>query len=197
MSRTRLACLALLCALVAQSAFAAPILTVTPDGLSGGNRQWLVDIAPDPSLFSGGPPPGGALAVELAFAIDDAELLGIDVNTTVWDAENNGNNPFTGTITEGLWLDMIDDEAFGAFGSVILTSAEAVRLFTIETSADTPASVRYGTAASGDPVLGARIAQAGQNFDGYTGTATVPEPASSATVVIAALSVLCVTRTCR
>jgi hypothetical protein len=196
MSRTKLACLALLCALAAQSSFAAPILTVKPNGLSGGNRQWLVEITPDESLFSDNPPQGfgGSVAVELAFAVDDAELLGVDVNTSAWDTETSGDNPFTGTETDGLWLDLIEDHTFGAFGSIYFTSGDPVRLFTIETSADIPASVRFGTAASGDPVLGARIAQAGENFDGYTGTATVPEPATALTVLVAALSVLCVPR---
>lgn len=190
MSVQKVACIALFCALLAQSTQAAPILSVTPNGLSGGNRQWLVNVAPDPALFGGGPPPGGSMAVELAFAVDDAELLSVDVNTAAWDFENPGNNPFTGTVTDGLWLDLIGDRTFGAFGSIFFTSGDPVRLFTIETSASVPASVRYGVAASGDNSLGARIAQAGQNFDGYTGVATVPEPAAVTLVVLAALSIV-------
>ncbi len=152
--------------------------------------KWLVEVAPDASLFSNNPPNGvgGSMAVELAFAIDDAELMGVDVNTAAWDFENPGNNPFTGTVTDGLWLDLIGDRTFGAFGSVFFTSSDPVRLFTIETSTDVPASIRYGVAASGHPVNGARIAQAGQNFDGYTGVATVPEPATAILAALAALA---------
>jgi hypothetical protein len=128
--------------------------------------------------------------VELAFAVDVAELLGVDVNTAVWDTENPGNNPFTGTVTDGLWLDLIGDRTFGAFGSVVFTTPGPKRLFTINTSAELDVAVRYGTAASGSPTLGARIAQFGQNFDGYTGTAVIPEPASATLVLMAALALL-------
>lgn len=192
MSRNCLTCLALLCALGAQPAFAAPILTVTPGPLSGGNRPWYVDITPDGSLFSNNPPNGvgGSMAVELAFAVDVAELLNVNVNSAAWDLENPANNPFTGTVTEGLWLDTIGDRAFGAFGSVYFTSATPQRLFTINTSAELSAAVRYGTAASGSATLGARIAQAGQNFDGYTGTAVVPEPATALLALVCAASTL-------
>jgi hypothetical protein len=186
-----MACFALLCALVAHSSLAAPILSVTPHGLDGGNRQWRVEVAPDASLFSNNPPNGfgGSMAVELAFAIDDAELMGVDVNTAAWDFETPGNNPFTGTVTDGLWLDLIGDRTFGAFGSIYFNSGDPVRLFTIETSTDVPASIRYGVAASGHPVNGARIAQAGQNFDGYTGVATVPEPATAMMAALAAIAI--------
>lgn len=188
MSRNRLACLALCCALFAQVAFAAPILTVTPGPLSGGNRPWYVDVTPDASLFTNNPPNGvgGSMAVELAFAVDVAELLSVSVNTTAWDLKTGGNNPFTGTVTDGLWLDTIGDRAFGAFGSIYFTSGNPVRLFTIETSAELSAAVRYGSAASGSGTLGARIAQAGQNFDGYTGTAVVPEPATALLCLVSA-----------
>jgi hypothetical protein len=180
MSRNLLACLALCCVFVAQVSFAAPILTVSPGPLSGGNRPWYVDITPDAGLLP------GSMAVELAFAVDVAELLGVDVNAVAWDHENPGHNPFTGTITDGLWLDLIGDRTFGAFGSVVFNSPGPKRLFTINTSADLSAAVRFGTAASGDPVRGARIAYGGQNFDGYTGTATVPEPATVLLAVVCA-----------
>jgi hypothetical protein len=122
--------------------------------------------------------------VELAFAVDDADLLGVDVNTVAWDMANPGNNPLTGTVTDGLWLDLIGDRTFGAFGSIVFSSIDPVELFTIRTSADFPQTIRYGSAASGSPTLGARIAQHGTNFDGYTGSVTaVPEPASIALAV--------------
>jgi hypothetical protein len=180
MSRNLLACLALCCAFVAQVSFAAPILTVTPGPESGGSRPWYVDVTPEPSFLP------GSMAVELAFAVDVAELLDVDVDAANWDFENPGHNPFTGTITDGLWLDLIGDRTFGAFGSIVFNSPGPKRLFTINTSAELNAAVRFGTAASGDPVRGARIAQFGQNFDGYTGTATVPEPATALLAVVCA-----------
>jgi hypothetical protein len=172
--------ISLLCALFAHVVQAQPVLSVVPS-VSGSNIDWHVLIAPDPDLFgpTGNPPDvlGGSMAVELAFAIDDAELLGVDVNTVAWDASNFGNNPFTGTPTEGLWLDLIGDRTFGAFGSVIFTSGDPVEIFNIMTDG-IPATLRWGTAASGDGVLGARIAQGGENYDGYTGSLTVPEPSA-------------------
>ncbi len=182
-----LAVLVLCCAIFAQAAQAAPVLSVTPTGDNGmGNRAWLVEVTPDPALVAGG---SGSMAVELAFAVDDTDLLGVDVNTAAWDHENPGNNPFTGTVTDGLWLDLIADQTFGAFGSIDFATADPVELFTIETAGLGLATVRYGTAASGDPALGARIAQGAQNFDGYTGSVTVPEP-TSGVLIVAGLAML-------
>jgi len=56
-----------------------------------------------------------------------------------------------------------------------------VDLFHIETAGLGLTTLRYGVAASGHPSHGARIAQTvdgvSQNFDGHTGSITVPEPA--------------------
>jgi hypothetical protein len=182
MSVNKLACIALLCALTAHEAQAAPVLSVTPLGLNGSsNRDWAVDIAPDPAFLP------GSMAVELAFAIDDTELLGVDVNTLAWDHENPGSNPFTGTVTDGLWLDLIGDRTFGAFGSVVFNAPGPVRLFTIETLGGGDTTIRYGTAASGDANKGNIIAQFGEIFR-YSGSATVPEPATTALVAMAVVA---------
>lgn len=186
----RTAVFAILILLLGSTAVAAPLLTVTPNGLdSGGHRLWLVDVAPDPALFSDTVEGfGGSMAVELAFAIDHTDLLGVDVNTTAWVSENPGNNPFTGTVTDGLWLDLIGHRTFGAFGSVIFTSDDPVRLFTIKTEGSGLTTIRYGSEASGDPILGARIAQGGMNFDGYSGSVTIPEPATLTWIVVGAMT---------
>jgi hypothetical protein len=175
------ACIAMLCILLTQSAQAAPGLSVTDMGVDVDNNQnWLVEVTPDS--------PPSSIAVELAFAIDDAELLDVDVNAAAWDHEGVGMNPFTGDYTFGLWLDLIGDRTFGAYGSIVFSSTDPVELFTIKTSADFPQTIRYGTAASGSPTLGARIAQHGTNYDGYTGSVTaVPEPAS----IVLAVAGLC------
>jgi hypothetical protein len=167
---------ALLCALVAQVAQAAPDLQVFPLGLNGSNnREWAVDIALDPI---GGPT---SVAVELAFAIDHTDLVGVAVNTAIWEAENPGNNPFTGTVTNGLWLDLIGDRTFGAFGSAIIATFDPTRLFTIETLGSGLTTVRYGVAASGSD-LGSIIATV-DVYSGYTGSVTVPEPASGLSAI--------------
>jgi hypothetical protein len=169
-----IATFAALGALGAHIAHAAPSISVAPIGFSiEGNRVWNFQIVPDPDL--------GPLAVELAFAIDHTDLVGVDVNTSVWDTENPGNNPFTGTETTGLWVDLIGDRTFGAFGSIVLTEPGPVELFHIETAGSGLTTLRWGVAASGHPSRGARIAQevdgVAQNFDGHTGSITVPEPA--------------------
>jgi hypothetical protein len=46
-----------------------------------------------------------------------------------------------------------------------------------------PTTIRFGTAASGHFTRGARIAQGISNFDGITGSVTVPEPATIYLVV--------------
>ena len=71
MTFKQLLCISFFCALMVHAVHAQPVLSVSPN-VSGGNIDWHVFIAPDPSLF-GGMPPGGSMAVELAFAIDDAE----------------------------------------------------------------------------------------------------------------------------
>jgi hypothetical protein len=184
MSAKKVVFLTLCCALAAQAVDASPILTVAPSGISGGNRLWAVNISPDASLF-GGSPPGGSLAVELAFSVDDpVDLLGV-VNATpaIWDTATPGNNPFTNTITTGLYVNLINDQTFGAFGSTFLTSPSPVQLFTITTMGTGSTTLRYGTAASGTSAKGNIIAQAGQTFT-YTGVVSVPEPATFALAII-------------
>lgn len=173
-------CTALFCflGLFVPAARSAPILTVAPLGLNASNnRDWAVDITPDPNLLP------SSLAVELAFAVDQSELLDVDVNTAVWDTETIGFNPFTNDLTEGLWLDLIGDRTFGAFGSIVLASADPVRLFTIETQGSGLTTIRYGMAASGSN-LGSIIAQGEEQFEDYTGSVTVPEPATFALAIV-------------
>jgi hypothetical protein len=187
-----LVCVALFGALSLSTASAAPILTVTPDGLTAGNRNWLVDISPDPSLFSGSPP-GGSLAAELAFAFDaPTTLLSVVVADPVaWPNPNPGNNPYTGTVTVGTYVDLVNSRTFDAYGSSFFTSSAPTHFLKITTAGSGPATLRYGVATSGNLSKGARIAQAGQNFDGYTGVVSlVPEPATCTMAFVGAAGVL-------
>jgi hypothetical protein len=170
MTTKHLACAAILCVFLIQAAHAQqPDLLVTcADVDEDGYHNWLVEVKPNVT---------GSIAVELAFAVDDAELIDVLVNTAVWDHETAGLNPFTNDIVIGLWVDLIGDQTYGAFGSLSFTTLDPVELFTIRTSADFQQTLRYGVAASGDNELGARMAQGSTNYDGYTGTVTcVPEP---------------------
>src|SRR5262245_9974308 len=106
----RIICLTLLISLVAHSSQAAPLVSVSPAGLSGGNREWLVSVTPDPILFSNHLPLGigGSIAVELALSVDDpTELLSVVVaDSAAWPKANTGHNPFTGGITSGTYIDL-------------------------------------------------------------------------------------------
>jgi len=185
MSLKNLLIAASLCALVAHASQAAPILTVAPLGLNGSNnREWAVNIAPDVVP--------GSLAAELAFAIDGANLLDVVVgNAAIWDTPLPANNPFTGTPTEGIYIDLVNDRSFSAYGSAIVTSTVPTQFLKITTAGAGLTTIRYGTAASGSATLGARIARGGMTFNGYTGSVTaVPEPASA--MILLAGTITCV-----
>jgi len=189
MSRNLLACLALCCAFVAQVSFAAPLVNVAPVGIVGGNRDWLVTIAPDPALFSNNPPNGvgGSLAVELAFSIDDpTDLLSVAIaDPSAWPNANPGNNPYTGGITNGIYIDLLNDRSFAAYGSTYLTSEAPTEFLKITTAGTGPTTVNWLGAYGGK----GRIAQAGQNFDLYVGSVTVPEPATALLAVACAAAI--------
>jgi len=161
-------------ALSAAAAQADPLLQVTYEGVNGsGNNTWLIAVAPDSAFFvdttSGF---GSSLAVELAFAVDGSTILSTVENDIDWDFDNPGNNPFTGTVTDGMWINNpTNDRAFGAFGSRVFTTGDPVALFSMETLGSELTTVRYGVAASGHPRNGSVIAQAGQNFPAGGGTA--------------------------
>lgn len=189
MSVKNLACIALLCALVAQSSQAAPTMSVVPIGINAGNREWLVSIAPDASLFSDHPPNGvgGSLAVELAFTIDDpTELLSVVIADPIsWPNANPGVSPWGGIFCCGTQLDLINDRAFTAYGSTYFTSGAPSQFLKITTAGTGPTTVNWLGAYNGF----GRIAQAGQNFDLYKGSVSVvPEPASIVMLAIAGLA---------
>jgi len=158
---------ATLVAAVASAAHANPELFVTYEGINGDNHEWLVAVAPDPAFFvettSGF---GSSLAVELAFAVEGSTIAAGSVveNNVDWPADNPGNNPFTDSVTEGLWLSDALDKAFGAFGGNVFLSGDPVPLFGFQTVGTDLTTVHYGVAASGHPTKGSIIGQAGQNF---------------------------------
>jgi len=181
--------IALLCALVAQAAQAAPVLTVTPGGLVAGNRQWDVSITPDAALFSNtgpsGIPPntvGGSLATELAFVVNTGNLVSVVANAVNWPSPNPGSNPFTNTVTIGTY--QAGNNSFTAYGSDFFTSATPHQYLTITTLGSGLTTLSYGTAASGNSTKGNIIAQAGQTFR-YTGVVSIPEPTTCAMALLA------------
>jgi hypothetical protein len=69
------------------SGFAAPILSVAPGGVQGGNWIWDVSVTPDLALAGGSTP----LAVELGFHLSSAPLLNVtNVNPSQFDTNLPG-----------------------------------------------------------------------------------------------------------
>jgi hypothetical protein len=162
---------AMLVVVMVATAAAVPTLSVTDIGLNGsGNREWRVDVAPDPSLFTTTVEGfGGSLAVELAFSVTGSDLLGASFNTIDWPNNNPGNNPYTGSVTLGAVLDLAGDTLFASLGSEFFTSGSPSEVFTLETVETGFTTVSWGGHAF-DGYTGSRIAQAGANFDGYQGS---------------------------
>jgi hypothetical protein len=72
---------------IGSRACAAPILSVIPQGLQGGNWVWEVDIAPD-IVAAGGPTP---LGLELGFRLSGDPLVSVtNLTPAVYDFNNPG-----------------------------------------------------------------------------------------------------------
>ena len=177
MSWKLLASVGLLCA-VATSAFAAPTLTVADGGVVSGNQQWLISATPNVATFV----PNSSLAAELDFTFHGS-IVSFTVDSTFWNKPpiDNfpGNNPFTGTVT----TTQIDnapanDTLFIAAGSELFATATSHLIGTLVTSG-VGGQLDWGghTVLSGpNAYTQARIAQNGVNYDGITGSLTIPTP---------------------
>jgi hypothetical protein len=174
------AILTLCCALAAQAAQASPILTVNSGSIVAGNRQWLVSITPDASLFSGSPP-GGSIATEVGFTVGPGSLVSGIKNATNFPLDNPGNSPFPAPIN-GVQFGVVSsgNNLFAALGSNIFTSATPQQFLTITTLGSGPTKISWLGAYVGN----GRIAQGGQNFDTYSGMVSVPEPTSNMSLMI-------------
>jgi hypothetical protein len=149
-------------------------MTVTDNGLFGGNRQWLVQVAPDPALFTGGQ---GALAVELGFEVTVGELLSASVNASAWPFDLPTNNSPYGAGPDGLNVNTTSDTVFAAFGSNPFNNGNPVPVLTIVTQGAGETTLTWGgydvPLGGGVVVKGARIAQAGTTYNGYQGSLTL------------------------
>jgi len=76
---------------------------------------------------------------------------------------------------------------FAAFGSQFLMSFGPVELLKIETLGSGPTTITWGNLAGAPHTGGNRLAQIGVNFDGSSGSVTVPEPASVALALLIGL----------
>lgn len=160
----------------AAASSAQPTLSVDSLGPNGaGNLQWQVSILPDASLFSQTPDGfGGSLAAEIGFDLSGASFVGADINSDVWPFEFPGRNPFSPTFTRGLFLD--GSKAFVSLGSEVITSGDSVPLMTLLTTNGDGVSLSWGGHSFLEETefayVGARLSQAGSNFDGIEGVAS-------------------------
>ena len=166
--------------LLPRVAAAQPTLTISSLGANlSGNLEWLVEVAPDPALFTTTDLGlGGSLAVELGLEVRGGSLLGATVNAVDWPLDIGGNNPFTSTVTTGLQIDLVGNTVFASLLSEFLVASSAVELLTLETAGSDCTTVAWGghTLLGGmaDEYDGSLIAQAGQSFTDYQGTLTEP-----------------------
>lgn len=119
----------LLC-VVASPVLAAPEVRVTNGGTSGANLVWNVEVRPDVATFVA----NSSLAVELDFDFSqDVISAALD---PFWNVNgiNPGNNPFTGTTSEGLVVDTVNDTVFIAAGSELFATADWKKLASIITN---------------------------------------------------------------
>jgi hypothetical protein len=179
------------CALAAQVCQSAPQLTITPGGIFAGNRQWLVSVIPDAALYansgpSGTPPntDGGSVATEIGFSVSLSNLVSVTKNVTNFPNDNPGT-PIgagfpTNTSTTNVGVQILGNNAVANLGSAFLTAAIPYQMVTITTHGSGPTKLSWFGAFSGK----GRIAQGGVNFDLYSGSVSVPEPAGIALAAI-------------
>jgi hypothetical protein len=129
---------------------AAPGFTVTPGGIVGGNRQWLVSVTPDAALCTHqGPPNGtsGSLATEIGFKIAPGNLLSITKNATNFPNDNSGNAIGAGYPT-GPGATMLGNKVVAFLGSDFFTTATPKELVTIVTAGSGPTTLSWLGACS-------------------------------------------------
>jgi hypothetical protein len=166
----------LLLGTLASNAIAGPTLTISDLGLNGSmNREWLVEVAPDPALFTNtNNGLGGSLAFELAFEVTGSDLVGVSKNAVDWPFDIPGNNPFTGSVTTGIQTDVAADTVFASLLSEFLTTGDHVNALTIETMGSAATTLSWGghvvLPGTQFEYIGSRISQAGFNFDGFMGS---------------------------
>lgn len=174
--KTRILLLLCVACFIVSDVLAQPSLTVVDGGLNGSsNREWVVRVAPDASLFSSAA--GGSLAVELGFDVTAGSLVSATANSVLWPRTNPGNDPFTNAITRGVAVDSAANTVFAALGSGLFPTDAAVDVITIETAGSATTTLTWGghllLAGSDNAFTGSRIAQNGVNYDNYMGTLTL------------------------
>jgi hypothetical protein len=161
---------------------AAPTLSVLNNGVIAGKRNWVVQVSPDASLFTGGK---GSVGVELAFEIEGTALDSATVNSASFPYDNpQNNNPFPGGSGFGIQVNLANNTVFIPVGSMPFMSGAPVTVATILTAPGRGVLCWGGhvISANNGTFTGSRIAQAGTNFNNFKGTLPVGSVAGDADV---------------
>jgi hypothetical protein len=143
----------------------AASFSISDGGTSGTNQLWNISLVPNSAASA---------AVEMGIKFQGGSILSVLNNAAVFDRMNPGQNPFTGTITDGISIHSVmgtDDAAFASLGSVPLPSLAAVLVATVETNA--AGTLTLGGQDHNGQFIGARVAQLSQNSDGLTASLTI------------------------
>ncbi len=164
----------LLC-VFAVPAWAAPVISMADGGTNGGNQLWTLSVTPDLASFVA----NTSLAVEIPLTFD-GDVVGGTLNAAFWNVngQNPGNNPFTGTVTDGLVFDTSGDTFFIAAGSELFATATASVVATLETSG-LGGTMTWGgqtvtPAGGGASYTAALVAEDGVSYPGITGSLNIP-----------------------
>jgi hypothetical protein len=154
--------------LATQLAAAPPAYAITLNivngGVSGTNQLWEITLSPQVAA---------AVAVEIGIEFSGGSILSVVPNAVLFDDLNPGQNPFTGTITEGVSIHDFQgtaDAAFMALGG-LLPSLDEVLVATVTTNG--PGVLQLGNQDHNGFFVGAVVAQQGVSFPGLTASLEV------------------------
>ncbi|HMO84133.1 MAG TPA: hypothetical protein PKC18_04345 [Lacipirellulaceae bacterium] len=115
----------------------------------------------------------GAAAIEMGFEFVGGSILAMQPNAVVFDDLNPGQNPFTGSITNGISIHKnggVANAAFASLGGVVTAVADTLVL-TLTTSG--PGSLSLGGQNHNGFFTGARVWQGAHPADGLTASLQV------------------------
>ena len=113
---------------------------VAADSSNVRGTTWIVEATPDPELFvtRNDGSVGGSLAIEIPISLSGGRIIDASlVEPGPWVFENRGNNPFSDSITRGIWFDEQRTNLFASLGSELLESEAPTEVFSFTTSSGT------------------------------------------------------------
>jgi hypothetical protein len=131
---------------------------------AGGKQAWQVLLRPESA---------SAAAVEIGLQFSGGSILSITPNSDVFDDLNPGQNPFTGTVTQGASIhDNLGtaDAAFASLGGVVPTTADTLVLTLVTNHTGT---MTLGGQNHNGFFTGARVVQNNVKMDGLTASLQV------------------------